>query len=1567
MISIRINIFKDILSEEYETLEYRRKVGLGELFRRGVLNRDARYLIIVNDEEYIYPEGVKRLGFHDGDIVNIRLIPEGQMPNWATYTLGVMALVSGVAFAIHSGGASIAGAFAILSGVSTALGGASMIALQAIEDATPQPKTAVENGKTYGFGGAKNKVALGSPFPVVFGTHRITPSIVGQPYTSLTNYADPVKSGGKLTCLLCLGYGKIKPSNIRLGDNVIAAGGITDGNIPVTADTVKGKLEVRYGALPDLYHYRFSYEAINSELTNEVAQGGEIAYVERVVPFGAHRVEIKINFNGLFYYNADRTRYDIGEVVVTAEVYENGVFYNKFNKTFRAKSPDVLRFAWTILFNSKNKNYRIKLYASSNTYNNAPSDGSRSQRVPILDSLTFAFNDAPPVVPEIASKMTFLAYEITANANTNGTIDALNCDASTLVPVYSGTGSGPASWAAEAYTSNPAAIALNALRGGYLAKAAGDDLIDWPAFETLYNWCKNNGYECNAIITESKPLLDILNDILSTCQAAFIIKSGKYSVAHDATNPYPLAILSPKNTRDFSMNVNAEDKPVAVEVSYLDENNGYQSRSDRITLAGNEEAEGETVPVEPFGITSYDMAVKYGRYLLACREYRGETITVKVPFYHAYLPIGSRVLVQQDIILEGVCSGQIVSVDPANKIINIDEDLTGLDASKTYSVSIVEDLGNIVPVNVEILQGRALKASGDVSGGWIGKTYALYESGKKIMDCVIKSKSGISMPEMNAAVELILYNENIFKAITEPVPPYIPNITYQGKPVSDQVYVEPPKYTTADNAIQTLPDGSVIIGGEELGAVTDVTPPDPVAEIVALAYSNGSVIVSWPATEDNVGGSGLSSYQIYRALKEDKSDRAVIASTDKDTLSFTDNAAVLNTPAYYGVSASDRRSNISAVTWAASPVTAKNATPPGVPSNLKAKAIKGRVELRWETPSNAGEITNYQVWKKAGLADGTDWELLGLVGTPSYNEEIGKIEASVIKDWRYKVRAYNLYETAGDFSNVAAPDVSDYGTYIKEPVTPQLSAVNDSIVISWAKQYDLMDYEAMQVQVSKDGTNWGSLDSFSNGAGLVTDPAFTEITAFYTHSALTLDTLRNDETGKDVPQPTTYYYRMRQVDEDKEGLAWSAVNTPVASTQAEPLDFLKLNVGNLSVTSGNFVSMKGGQILGFAKDDRLPAAQRISSDDSTLSYWDLTNGKFRIGTLESYFFVDYVKSLVEFRGTSLQLNQSDLTTNASGVHLKHAGNALTWGSKGFNSIYSSISGSAKGLSISSNVAIGRSATDYKLSVHGDMTIKGNVLFVNENFGTVANLSIRSNGGLVSYSPLQIASLGVATAPDSAYALKVGGNSYLSGDTRLGRLIMLSHGGEGGELALETAASSNIGAIYIDSLGDSLRFFSRTKAGSLTMTWLDFYAKSFYTDCRMGIMTQPDSAHALNVGGSTRIDGPLTVTGDVSIMDRSVLGSINPTPVITGGEQLTAYEAAARLGLSGIPAYPIPFLGSSGTLGNAASEIVWFGLAPFAAIGAYIGLFKSSGGVCGGWDVFYPNAKKVITYNIYKRG
>ena len=155
----------------------------------------------------------------------------------------------------------------------------------------------------------------------------------------------------------------------------------------------------------------------------------------------------------------------------------------------------------------------------------------------------------------------------------------------------------------------------------------------------------------------------------------------------------------------------------------------------------------------------------------------------------------------------------------------------------------------------------------------------------------------------------------------------------------------------------------------------DTTPPSVPSGLTATpGIVANSVNLSWAASTDNTGGSGLAGYYVLRSTSP-ASGYSTLGQVSGTT--YSDTTAVAATTYYYEVEAYDKAGNISAPSSSASITTPTPVVPLAAPSGVSATAVSpSQINLSWtETSSSVKAFEIYQVGKTSPIAT---------IGTLSY-------------------------------------------------------------------------------------------------------------------------------------------------------------------------------------------------------------------------------------------------------------------------------------------------------------------------------------------------------------------------------------------------------------------------------------------------------------------------------------------------------------------------------------------------------------------------------------------------------
>ena len=184
----------------------------------------------------------------------------------------------------------------------------------------------------------------------------------------------------------------------------------------------------------------------------------------------------------------------------------------------------------------------------------------------------------------------------------------------------------------------------------------------------------------------------------------------------------------------------------------------------------------------------------------------------------------------------------------------------------------------------------------------------------------------------------------------------------------------------------------------------DTTPPSVPTILRATAVTATSITLGWNASTDNVGGTGVGGYYVYRNGNTTTPYATVTSGT-----SFIDSGLTATTTYTYQVAAFDKASPTANVSAASTPalsvttLTAPDTIPPSVPTGLRATAVTANsVTLGWSASTdNVGGtgVGGYYVYRNgntttpyATVTSGTAFLDSGLAATTTYTYQVAAFD-----------------------------------------------------------------------------------------------------------------------------------------------------------------------------------------------------------------------------------------------------------------------------------------------------------------------------------------------------------------------------------------------------------------------------------------------------------------------------------------------------------------------------------------------------------------------------------------------
>ena len=683
---------------------------------------------------------------NDGDTLWIKFVPYGttqeagigmKLGGWTLMIAGIM--IS----ALSWGTLGFVGVAMIGTGLSMALGGTVLLNfnIPKLEDREkPDADPSIRGGK--------NQARPHGRIPVLFGKHRIYPDVAANSYTEISG------NNQYLIQLFCGGYRdyKIDCDSFKLGETDLVKfsqtkdiNAILSGNDPVIQMEI-----LQNGEASNLYPYCVHEDVINAPLQNQIDDGdgnmisGEI---ERTTPDNTDKLNVDIFFhNGLGKYNKEGDLETANvEVWVSYKKIDDKDYtiLTSFNisgselktKRFQTSKSDLTPGQYTIKVERRSEDS-----TDSNTIDQVHIGSIRSFKTKDADG-----NPVRPIRAQRQKNLTIIVLRVMATAKLNNVLDSFNYVATSTLPVHSPNGSGPLYWVNIEETQNPAAMLMYALRGRASQQHVDDDDIDWTSIEEFSAWCDDHKYTCNAYLSESVTIAQLIKMIGSTSRADILRIDSKISVVQDVKRLAPVQLFTPKNSISYSITMFQADVPEAISLRFIDEKAGYAQNELSVynTPDGNGgEKDPDTIQKNDlWGITDDKQARRIGMYNYACLKNRPFVHMIEVDIEYLLCNKGDWIQYAGDIALTGSVQGRIKGIIYADGVcvgIDTDEPVVPTDGQQ-HAVRIRLSNGTIILKDVVFYPGflreKAItyhvvdESSDDLNDPMLGDMYVIDEVG----------------------------------------------------------------------------------------------------------------------------------------------------------------------------------------------------------------------------------------------------------------------------------------------------------------------------------------------------------------------------------------------------------------------------------------------------------------------------------------------------------------------------------------------------------------------------------------------------------------------------------------------------------------------------------------------------------------------------------------------------------------------------------------------------------------------------------------------------------------------
>lgn len=261
-----------------------------------------------------------------------------------------------------------------------------------------------------------------------------------------------------------------------------------------------------------------------------------------------------------------------------------------------------------------------------------------------------------------------IAFEATAYKGLSGTIKKFNYIAEARIPVWNGT-----DWNTISESENPAAIVRYLLTDSLAnPRPISPDLIDNDSLVMFYNWCEQEGYKADGIVSEATKTMDVINEILKNCQGAMIpLLNGKHTFAIDGNEKTPKGMFNQHNSWDFTWSPTLGRQTEAIRASFTDSEDYTQ---DEVTVywydgavhneikAGTTDADYLLVKKDLKYVTDRASVIKSITYELLCTQTKRNNFEFSVNLEALNMTLLDRVYVSNSANMQNESTGLIKRV-----------------------------------------------------------------------------------------------------------------------------------------------------------------------------------------------------------------------------------------------------------------------------------------------------------------------------------------------------------------------------------------------------------------------------------------------------------------------------------------------------------------------------------------------------------------------------------------------------------------------------------------------------------------------------------------------------------------------------------------------------------------------------------------------------------------------------------------------------------------------------------------------------------------------------------------
>ena len=471
------------------------------------------------------------------------------------------------------------------------------------------------------------------------------------------------------------------------------------------------------------------------------------------------------------------------------------------------------------------------------------------------------------------------AIQVQSSNKINGQIEGVNAIVETLGLDWDSTTN---QFIPNTVINNPAALFVHVLTHPAIPKpyrvlnTATE--IDLDAIKEWYTFCNGSATRpkltYNAVITDTRSVMDVLRDICAAGMASPTYIDGKWSVVVEKQRNHVVQHFTPHNSWGFESTKTLPRIPDAFRISFVNEEKSYQQ--DELIVCNFGKTDSTVELIEELnlpGVTNSAQAKYLARFHFAQLKLRPETYTLNVDFEYLVCTRGDLVRVSHDVPLWGSGTGRIKTYSGTSITLT---DEVYLESAKTYQIRIRTNnitqvggtgfvLRTLVPVvttgyytNITLTQALV---GGD--GVEVDNLYMIGETNKETQELIVLAIEPST--NLSARLTLVDYSPSIYSLdlldTNTDLPAYSSNITLTNNLIVKNNITKSPVFVQAIS--NSALSEQVSPGNYQNVTIVSFSNPD---DLSLQAQKVQLEIISANGSFDKVGNN-----QFYEVFKEQSS------------------------------------------------------------------------------------------------------------------------------------------------------------------------------------------------------------------------------------------------------------------------------------------------------------------------------------------------------------------------------------------------------------------------------------------------------------------------------------------------------------------------------------------------------------------------------------------------------------------------------------------------------------------------------------------------------------------------